>query len=98
MLLWTCLLVVGAFGTVFTFANYLSFGIGFVFVTLFLIAYSERQRRADKRARRRIAPASAISAADWTRQTGASSASTQVQLRAAPTARMKRPPTDSAGD
>ena len=50
MLFWAGLLVLGAFGIFFTFANYPSFGIGVVLVVLLLTAYSERRRRANQRA------------------------------------------------
>lgn len=48
MLLWTGLLVLAAFGIVFTFANYPWFGV--VLVSLLLIAHSERIRRRNQRA------------------------------------------------
>jgi hypothetical protein len=38
------------FGIVFTFANYPLLGAGIVLVTLVAIAYSERRRRANRRA------------------------------------------------
>jgi uncharacterized RDD family membrane protein YckC len=51
VLSWTVVLVLGAFGFVFSFANYPLFGIGVLLVVLFLAGYSERTRRAQQHAR-----------------------------------------------
>jgi hypothetical protein len=47
---WAAVLLLGAFGIAFTFANYTSFGIGVVLVMLLAIANSERKRKARRRA------------------------------------------------
>lgn len=54
MPIWATVLVLGAFGIYFTFANYLWFGIGVVLVALLLTAYSERNRRKEQRARESV--------------------------------------------
>jgi hypothetical protein len=58
VLFWGLVLLLGAFGAYFSFANYPSFGSGVVLAILLLIAYRERQRRArrraSERARRRV--------------------------------------------
>lgn len=50
MLFWAGVLIIGAFGIFFTFANYPSLGVGIVLVTLVATAYSERRRRVNRRA------------------------------------------------
>lgn len=50
-LFWGGLLVLGVFGTAFTFANYPLFGVGVVLLVVLLAAYSERERRRKQRAR-----------------------------------------------
>jgi hypothetical protein len=47
---WGGVLVLGAFGTYFTFANYPLFAAGVVLVLLLLTVYSERKRRRELRA------------------------------------------------
>ena len=51
MLLWALLVLLGAFGTYFTFANYPWFGAAVLLLALLLIARTERKRRATQRAR-----------------------------------------------
>jgi hypothetical protein len=51
VLLWAGLLLIAAFGVVFTFANYPWFGVGVALVILLLTGYSERKRRARQEAR-----------------------------------------------
>jgi uncharacterized membrane protein YbhN (UPF0104 family) len=57
VLFWAGVLVLGAFGIYFSFANYPSFGIAVVLSILLVLGYSERERRkrqrASERARRR---------------------------------------------
>lgn len=50
VLSWTVALVLGAFGIVFSFANYPWFGIGVVLVVVLLIGYAERTRRTKQQA------------------------------------------------
>jgi hypothetical protein len=52
--IWGGVLVLGAFGTYFTFANYPLFGIGVVLVGLILAAQSERRRRRRQRDRESV--------------------------------------------
>lgn len=55
--LWAGVVVLGAFGTYFTFANYLWFGVGVVVVMLLLVVRSGRKQRRKRRAyeqRRRV--------------------------------------------
>jgi membrane protein implicated in regulation of membrane protease activity len=49
VLIWGGVLVLGAFGAFFTFANYPLFGTGIVLVALLLTSYSERKRRRKQR-------------------------------------------------
>ena len=53
LLLWAGVLVLAAFGIVFSFANYPWFGTAVVLLTLLAIGYSERRRRIAHEARRR---------------------------------------------
>jgi hypothetical protein len=46
-----CLLVLGAFGVVFSFANYPLFAIGLVLLIVLLAGYAERTRRTRQQAR-----------------------------------------------
>ena len=48
---WACLLVLGAFGVVFSFANYPLYAIGLVLLIVLLAAYAERTRRTRQQAR-----------------------------------------------
>jgi heme exporter protein D len=48
------LVVLAAFGTYFSFANYPAFGIAVVLSILLLIGYAERSRRARERALARV--------------------------------------------
>ena len=48
---WAVVLVLGAFGIFFSFANYPFFAIGLVVLLLLLTGYVERTRRAERRAR-----------------------------------------------
>lgn len=50
MLLWAAVVVLGAFGMYFTFANYPWFGAVEVLLILLLTGYSERKRRATRKA------------------------------------------------
>lgn len=50
VMFWSLLLVLGAFGTYFSFANYPAFGVGVLLVVLLLTVSMERQRRARRRA------------------------------------------------
>jgi hypothetical protein len=50
VLFWVGVLLIGAFGVVFTFTNYPLLGIGIVLVALLLIASWERRRRRAHRA------------------------------------------------
>jgi hypothetical protein len=49
-LFWGGVLVLGAFGTYFVFANYPLFSIGIVLVVLLLTTHAERRRRRKQRA------------------------------------------------
>lgn len=51
VLAWACLLVLGAFGIVFSFANYPLVASGLVLLILVVVAYAERTRRARQQAR-----------------------------------------------
>jgi hypothetical protein len=51
VLFWAGVLVLGAFGIFFSFANYPWFGIGVVLLILLLAGYSERNRRTRQKAR-----------------------------------------------
>jgi len=51
VLFWTAVVVLGAFGMYFSFANYPWFGAGVVLVIVLLIGNSERKRRATQKAR-----------------------------------------------
>jgi hypothetical protein len=48
--LWAWLVVLGAFGIYFSFANYPSFGIAVVLSIVLALGYSERRRRKRQRA------------------------------------------------
>jgi hypothetical protein len=48
--LWAGLVVLGAFGIYFSFANYPSFGIAVVLSIVLALGYSERRRRKRQRA------------------------------------------------
>jgi fructose-1,6-bisphosphatase/inositol monophosphatase family enzyme len=50
VLFWSAVVVLGAFGMYFSFANYPWFGAAVVLLILLLIGYSERKRRATRRA------------------------------------------------
>ena len=52
MLLWAAVLLLAAFGIVFTFANYPWIGAALVLLTLLAIGYSERRRRIAHETRR----------------------------------------------
>lgn len=58
LLSWAGLLVLGAFGIYFSFANYPAFGLAITLSIVVLLGYSERNRRqrqrAAERARRRV--------------------------------------------
>jgi hypothetical protein len=49
VLLWTAVLVLGAFGTYFTFTNYPALGIAIALLIVVLVGYSERSRRQRQR-------------------------------------------------
>ncbi len=51
VLAWTCLIVLGAFGVVFSFANYPLYATGLVLLILVLAVYAERTRRVRRQAR-----------------------------------------------
>jgi hypothetical protein len=51
VLFWTAVVLLGAFGMYFSFANYPWVGAGIVLLIVLLIGYSERQRRATQRAK-----------------------------------------------
>jgi apolipoprotein N-acyltransferase len=51
VLLWTAVVLLGAFGIYFSFANYPWFGAAVVVLILLLVGYSERKRRATQKAR-----------------------------------------------
>lgn len=51
VLAWTCLIVLGAFGVVFSFANYPLYATGLVLLVLVLVVYAERTRRVRQQAR-----------------------------------------------
>ncbi|HET9115027.1 MAG TPA: hypothetical protein VFN33_02935 [Gaiellaceae bacterium] len=51
VLAWTCLIVLGAFGVVFSFANYPLYATGLVLLVLILVVYAERTRRVRQQAR-----------------------------------------------
>lgn len=51
VLAWTCLIVLGAFGVVFSFANYPLYATGLVLLILVLGVYAERTRRVRQQAR-----------------------------------------------
>jgi hypothetical protein len=51
VLIWTVAVVLGAFGLYFSLANYPWFGVAVVLLILALVGYSERERRATRRAR-----------------------------------------------
>jgi uncharacterized membrane protein len=51
VLSWTSLLVLGAFGVVFSFANYPVFAACLVVLILLLVARAERTRRTEQHAR-----------------------------------------------
>ncbi len=51
VLLWATVVVLGAFGLYFSFANYPWYGAASVLLTLLLVAYSERMRRATQKTR-----------------------------------------------
>jgi hypothetical protein len=53
-LTWGGVLLLGAFGIYFTFANYPLFGVGVVLAMLLLTAYRERKRRSRQRASERV--------------------------------------------
>lgn len=50
VLLWAVVVVLGAFGIYFSFANYPWFGVAVVVLALLLVGYSERTRRAERAA------------------------------------------------
>jgi hypothetical protein len=50
VLFWTAVVVLGAFGIYFSFANYPWFGVAVVLLALLLVGYSEWRRRAAQRA------------------------------------------------
>ncbi|MGH3054913.1 MAG: hypothetical protein ACRDL7_08050, partial [Gaiellaceae bacterium] len=52
-LLWTGVLLLAAFGTYFSFANYPAFGIAVTLAIVVLVGYSERDRRQRRRAAER---------------------------------------------
>lgn len=49
VLFWTAVLVLGAFGTYFTFTNYPVIGIAISLLIVVLLGYSERSRRQRRR-------------------------------------------------
>jgi hypothetical protein len=51
VLAWACLLVLGAFGVVFSFANYPLYAVGLVVLILGLAGHAERTRRTRQQAR-----------------------------------------------
>jgi hypothetical protein len=51
VLSWAVVVVLGAFGIVFSFANYPLFAIGLVLLILLVAGYAERTRRAQQQAR-----------------------------------------------
>jgi hypothetical protein len=51
LLFWTAVVVLGAFGMYFSFANYPWFGAAVVLLIFLLIGYLERKRRATQEAR-----------------------------------------------
>jgi heme exporter protein D len=51
--LWAGVLVLGAFGIIFSFANYPWFGIAAALLILLAIGYSQRRRRIAQKTRRR---------------------------------------------
>jgi hypothetical protein len=51
VLLWTAVVVLGAFGMYFTFTNYPWFGVAVVLLILLLTGYAERKRRATQKTR-----------------------------------------------
>jgi hypothetical protein len=48
---WACLLVLGAFGAIFSFANYPLYATGLVLLILVLAGHAERARRTRQQAR-----------------------------------------------
>jgi heme exporter protein D len=53
VLLWAGVLVLGAFGIVFSFANYPWFGTAVTLLILLAIGYAQRKRRIAQKTRRR---------------------------------------------